>query len=412
MMHQYIGARYVPYYYENSLDPTSCEWEPNVNYEPLTVVTLPNLHSYISKKFVPDTIGTPASNPTYWLDRGYDNAYVQALQDQVDILNNIVLKNYIFIGDSYTAGTLPSQWYTTTRSALGLTEGVDTRLSAVDGAGFVNGGFLNLLNAVSVSDNDTITDIIVAGGMNDDQQSEASILSAIDAFCLAAKTAYPNAKVSLAFIGWRTSVTQNQMELNAINAYRKGVQYGAAFLEGTQWALHRYDLFDSNFPNHPNVEGNARIGEAIANAIRTGSYDPTSERRELTCTWNVNEAAQSVGTTHVYTQISGGVGTVYIESYAGRMFAFTINSAATMSNSSPFLLFELPNDTYYKGPGSEFRAISAHLYDSTLGQYIPIKLMIFNKGVYIAPAGGSYNLVTTSTYVLTTDAFVSPLGEC
>ena len=110
-MHQYIGARYVPYYYENSLDPTSCEWEPNVNYEPLTVVTLPNLHSYISKKFVPDTIGTPASNPTYWLDRGYDNAYVQALQDQVDILNNIVLKNYIFIGDSYTAGTLPSQWY-------------------------------------------------------------------------------------------------------------------------------------------------------------------------------------------------------------------------------------------------------------------------------------------------------------
>ena len=97
-MHQYIGARYVPYYYENSLDPTSCEWESNVNYEPLTVVTLPNLHSYISKKFVPDTIGTPASNPEYWLDRGYDNAYVQALQDQIDDMN-----------DGSVAGSLQNQ---------------------------------------------------------------------------------------------------------------------------------------------------------------------------------------------------------------------------------------------------------------------------------------------------------------
>lgn len=82
-MHQYIGARYVPYYYENSLDPTSTEWEPNVNYEALTVVTLPNLHSYISKKRVPDTVGSPALNPEYWLDTGSDNAYIAQLQQDL-----------------------------------------------------------------------------------------------------------------------------------------------------------------------------------------------------------------------------------------------------------------------------------------------------------------------------------------
>lgn len=87
-VHQYIGARYVPYYYENSLDPTSTEWEPNVHYEALTVVTLPNNHSYISKKDVPDTIGSPALNAAYWLDTGSDNAYIQNLQDQIDIINN------------------------------------------------------------------------------------------------------------------------------------------------------------------------------------------------------------------------------------------------------------------------------------------------------------------------------------
>lgn len=81
---QYIGARYVPTYYKNSLDPTSSEWEPNVQYNPLTIVSLPNLHSYQSKKFVPANIGSPASNPEYWYDQGYANAYYQALQDQID----------------------------------------------------------------------------------------------------------------------------------------------------------------------------------------------------------------------------------------------------------------------------------------------------------------------------------------
>ena len=83
-MRQYIGARYVPTYYQNSLDPTSSEWEANVQYDPLTIVSLPNLHSYQSKKFVPANIGSPASNPEYWYDQGYANAYFQALQDQID----------------------------------------------------------------------------------------------------------------------------------------------------------------------------------------------------------------------------------------------------------------------------------------------------------------------------------------
>lgn len=85
-IHQYIGARYVPKFYQNSLDPSSCEWEPNVTYEPLTMVTTPNNHAYISKMTVPDTIGTPAANANYWLETGNFNAYIQALQDELDAL--------------------------------------------------------------------------------------------------------------------------------------------------------------------------------------------------------------------------------------------------------------------------------------------------------------------------------------
>lgn len=85
---QYIGARYVPTYYQNSQDPTSAEWEPNVNYDPLTIVSLPNMHSYQSKKFVPASVESPASNPEYWYDQGYASAYYQALQDQIDDMND------------------------------------------------------------------------------------------------------------------------------------------------------------------------------------------------------------------------------------------------------------------------------------------------------------------------------------
>lgn len=87
-MLQYIGARYVPIFYQNSQDPTSSEWELNVTYEPMTWVELSNGHMYISKKEVPANIGSPASNPEYWLEAGQYNAYIQHLQDQIDDMND------------------------------------------------------------------------------------------------------------------------------------------------------------------------------------------------------------------------------------------------------------------------------------------------------------------------------------
>ena len=78
-MRQYIGARYVTKIYENSLDASSAEWEANVNYEPLTMVTYNN-GSYLSKKEVPGSVGNPAANPTYWVQTGFYNGQIADLQ--------------------------------------------------------------------------------------------------------------------------------------------------------------------------------------------------------------------------------------------------------------------------------------------------------------------------------------------
>ena len=80
---QYIGARYVIKVYENSLDPSSAEWESGVTYEPLTMVTYNN-SSYLSKKDVPGSIGNPAANPSYWVLTGAYNGQILNLQDQIN----------------------------------------------------------------------------------------------------------------------------------------------------------------------------------------------------------------------------------------------------------------------------------------------------------------------------------------
>lgn len=92
---QYIGARYVIKVYENSQYAGSADWEQNVTYEPLTLVTY-NFSSYLSKKDVPATIGNPAQNPDYWVVTGAYNGQIANIQEQLDLLNTMYvdIRNY------------------------------------------------------------------------------------------------------------------------------------------------------------------------------------------------------------------------------------------------------------------------------------------------------------------------------
>lgn len=81
---QYIGARYVPKFYENP-DDQSNDWKAGEVYEPLTIVTFNN-DSYTSKKPVLDTVGDPANNPEYWALTGQYNASIIAINNTIAAL--------------------------------------------------------------------------------------------------------------------------------------------------------------------------------------------------------------------------------------------------------------------------------------------------------------------------------------
>lgn len=82
---QYVGARYVPILFTNAQGTS--EWQPNTSYEPLTIVTYNN-GSYTSKQQVPNSIGNPTDNPSYWVQTGQFNAQLSAIQKQMNALES------------------------------------------------------------------------------------------------------------------------------------------------------------------------------------------------------------------------------------------------------------------------------------------------------------------------------------
>lgn len=78
-VHQYIGARYVPKFFDNA---GSTDWISGISYEPLTIVTYLN-DSFTSKKPVPASVGAPNLNPDYWALTGAFNAQLSQVSSDV-----------------------------------------------------------------------------------------------------------------------------------------------------------------------------------------------------------------------------------------------------------------------------------------------------------------------------------------
>ncbi len=149
-----------------------------------------------------------------------DGTITNLIKGYIDLLiKNKLSSKWIVISDSYGLGVVDGGGTTTSfiDYAIEKLPHISIRKFGESGGGFVNPGdtgrtFLNQLEGVP--DDSTVTDILVAGGYNDNTSDIDSISYAIYTFINYVKQHFVNARVHIAVIG---NDAENSTVRNAIN---------------------------------------------------------------------------------------------------------------------------------------------------------------------------------------------------
>lgn len=272
----------------------------------------------------------------------------------LELLKN---KRYIVIGDSYGEGynvdglTIKS-WTSFLKDYLNGNSSNYYTMS-VGGAGFINESseftFLEILQQISnsVTEKETITDIIVCGGYNDRYYTQENLENAIKTFINYAKENYPNAVVKIGCIGWGRDYNQLvNIRSIVLPSYKNCIRYGALYLNNVEYSNHDYELFTSD-GYHPGEVAQRNISNAICSAVLTGSANVTGERkRMLTATGLLTGSTSynSANPTNFYTSINNN-----ICSFVCEEFMNVDITAQQIKGVNHYSLFELGNETYVKG---------------------------------------------------------------
>lgn len=321
MNRQYIGARYVPVYFNNG---GSAEWVSGIGYEPLTIVTYLG-RTYTSTKPVPSNIGSPNENPTYWVESGdtqtinnlinaieevdgkvddlkddtddkfdeVDNA-IDELEDEVDEINaKIGSGKYIFVGDSYAVMNVG--WLTKLVTKLGLTSS-DYYNACVNGSSFIStNSSLNwksivtsVVNGLTDAEKNSISDVVCIGGINDsvpytvipdcanDNNALVYTVERINEFAEYISNTLPNAKISLFYVGNTEEGLDTQGQryysniIRGICAWNNASYKNLKVYNGSENILHVYTLMSAD-GIHPNENGCEMIAKFVVSALNGGT---------------------------------------------------------------------------------------------------------------------------------------------
>ena len=392
---QYIGARYVPKFFENPNTGDST-WLEGVGYEPLTIVTYAG-NSYTSKKPVPAGIGSPNLNGAYWVNTGNFNAQVENLRTDINALDDRLDQEVEALGDRITEENESLANYTNEQldkkvtipdygkyiiigdSYVGMGLGAEIKtilsLNAVvfpaGGGGFAGTGgeytFLTALQAVAgdmtEEEKRAVTDIMVLGGYNDFTFTAEAIGTAIDAFHAYARATFPKARITLGMVAYST----RDNDLGLIEEIVVPTYAGKAMLH--QWRYIPYANSGIHFTSamstdgvHPIQAGISAIANYIAQYIHSGlGYYSSKLIGSL-----VPPVAVTSGAMTVRTDLNNGICTMKIES-AGYVYS----SPLTFANG---LTFEQASDL-----GAFDGFVRGHIFQQKPNISIPIAV----RGVYV-----------------------------
>ena len=308
---QYIGSRYVPIFGRKG--ESSIEWDNSGTYEPLTIVLYQG-NSYTSRQFVP--VGVEITNEEYWAETGNYNAQIEQyrketqqntsdistlqtqmgtangniselqtqmgtangniseLQTQMSTANENIEKitqynKMLVIGDSWSdpdfSSDVSGKWVDYLAESISF-ETVQN--ISESGIGFAhknaNGyNFAGLLQAKlsSITDKESVTHIIIYGGLNDVTYSEqySDISKGVNNLLSIASQNFPYAKIHLVGINAERTLMQTMVNMAPLICMaERATQYDNVFFHNSDsWFATRSDFLGSN--SHPSLNGNKTI---------------------------------------------------------------------------------------------------------------------------------------------------------
>ena len=183
-------------------------------------------------------------------------------------------KRFVLIADSLGVGlgSNPQRgWTYYFKQELGLSD-TDCYIAQTSGYGFVanNYGFKRLIQGVSVSNPNNITDVICLGGLNDTNVSGitlASMKSAVDDFVNTAQTKFPNATIHIGQLGRSRDNVNCLNHIVTINLPAMKQNTKAHYIAGCENLCHDYWRMSDTW--HLTADYYEEIGIKIANDYDT-----------------------------------------------------------------------------------------------------------------------------------------------
>ncbi len=342
------------------------------------------------------------------------NNNLNSLSDKVTKLSH---KSYIFIGDSYTQGYSPDGNISNTfvNQIISNLKISDFKIIANGGVGFANpqNNFVTLLKNANITNKNSITNIIVFGGYNDYNWSKSDITSGITSFFNYATTNYPNATITLGYVGFSTDSKTYNKRADSVSVYNEmSGMLGGNYLSGCEYILHNTSDMSSD-GIHPNINGHKILASYCTSALMNGSCNPTSTE-PITIVpaegWTVDKPSNFV------VAKNGGVLTLQIDRNTFRHASFTLKGDETRYLIGTF------NNTSIFGNDNGLTSITVACY-CVLSGYpfnyasFPLKLTLEHKELYVSTfsigddgTGGNYaNLPVTQIIIPTCQLTCSTL---
>lgn len=341
------------------------------------------------------------------------NARLNTTNTNLDALSNKVTKlhhkGYIFIGDSYTQGYSPDGNISNTfvNQIIDNLKITDVKISANGGASFANSAnnFLTLLKNINVTDKNSITNIVVFGGYNDYNWSKTDIIAGMTNFFNYAKTNYPNAIISIGYVGFCTDTSTYNKRADSVSIYNEvSGHLGGNYLSGCEYILHNTNEMSSD-GIHPNITGHKMLASYCTTALMNGSCNPTStESVSLVPAkgWTVDKPNNFIVIKN------GGVLTLQIDRNTFRHAAFTFKGDETRYLIGTF------NNTSIFGNDNGLTSLTVPCYCALTGytsNYVsfPLKITLEHKELYVSTfnigdngIGGNYMSLPVSQIIIPT----------